>query len=266
MRFPVIVLFLNCLLFAQNDPHIIDVEYDEDRASGTLHIITDEPEARIFVNGKAAGTGSLVLEDLPLDRYEIYATHEDITITENVFVLQDAVRTVDISLRRSVHVNITTSYSHMWSEGVSAYGPGLQLEIQHRKSLYGINYNWDFVATEVLHMNDRSQGFALGGAAFTWHYVVVDLKGIFYIAPGISSGFWYFDGSKYAPKQRDHVDYGYYDHYYYDDYEHFENYFFGGPSVNAWVGYRAANFSVSYALLLGTGFGHLLTVGFRLRI
>ncbi|MFP4418520.1 MAG: PEGA domain-containing protein [Chitinivibrionales bacterium] len=228
--------------------------------TGTLKVRATPAEAYIFVNGKHFGNGT-VRQVLPPGKYEVFVGYKAKSESRTVYIAQDRVKEVSISLSSKKLFTITSLFSHMWIKGIRAYGPATHLEMANGKNVYGISFNWAF-----WHDNDsQGSGEAIGGAAFSWHYKLVHYKKILCLSPGFAGGFWYFYRHTYQkitpPPDRaeDNNDYDYY-------LSRERSLLFGGPFVDFSAGYGRLYLDVRYTLLFGNALGHLLKTGIRVTL
>lgn len=228
---------------------------------GSIHIITKSSNSIIYLDGIKVGNNSCVIDKVPVGQHEVYVSDGEESRSKTVYVLANIVRKVEISLKREIFVNVTSSFSQIISHNLNAYGPSLDIGIKYKKSYYGLNYHWNFLGEWNTNYGANNESYALcfGGAAFQWYYTVYEVPGIFEVSPGLGTGFWYFNGNKY--KGIDTTTY-----ITSDNYTFYEELFFGGPSIRASIGYKFVFFNVGYTLLCGTKFGNIIILGINLNL
>lgn len=236
----------------------------EQIVTGSLHILTNSSNAKIYLDGKAAGVSECLLSNVPIGPHEIVILDGDESFSTSAYVIEGITRTIKANPGRETFVNVMSTFSNVWCRGVRAFGPSLDIGIQHKNSYYGINFHWAFFneGNDIVDAQGRrheEHADFVGGAGLQWYYTIFRYKDYFEIAPGLASGFWAFDGSKYisSPERLSS------DYYSNDQTEYFNEMFFTGPSLRISTGFKRVFLSGAYTLLIGTRLGHALVFGTR---
>lgn len=229
-------------------------------STGSLHIIAFSENAIIYLDGKEVGTGECTMKQVPIGPHEVFMLDGDKSKNAEAYVIEGVTRTIKAAPERETFVNVMSTFSNAWCHGIRAYGPSLDIGIQHKASYFGLNFHWGFFNDYYWRSGNydkNGEGMLVGGAALQWYYTVYSYKEIFEVAPGLASGYWYFDGEKYAQGYTPETD------YYSDRNEYFEEMFFTGPSVRLSVGFKRLYLTAAYTMLIGTNLGHVLVFGTR---
>ncbi len=226
-------------------------------STGSFHIIAFSKNAKIYLDGKAVGTGECVVNNVAIGQHEVFMLEGEKSESVQAYAVEGVTRSIKTAPGRETFVHVMPTFSNMWCHGIRAFGPSLDIGIQHKASYFGINFHWNFFNSYYWDNASNEEGFLVGGAALQWYYTVYSYKNIFEVAPGLASGYWYFDGYKYSVSYDPESYYG-------SGYEKsYSEMFFSGPSVKISIGFKRIFLTGAYTMLIGTNLGHVLVFGTR---
>jgi hypothetical protein len=228
--------------------------------TGSLQIIAATTGTKIFLDGKLVGVSECIVEKVPVGPHNVLFIDSDKSTAMDGLTVEGVMRTIRQQPERETYMNVMSTFSNVWCRGVRAFGPSLDLGVQHKKSYYGINFHWGFFNDPYWNPPDadsKGQGTIIGGAGLQWYYTVFTYKDYLEIAPGIASGFWYFSGTRYNSQPAPNSMYPN------DNNTYFNEMFFTGPSLRLCVGFKHFFLTTAYTMLIGTHVGHALVFGAR---
>jgi hypothetical protein len=229
----------------------------EEVVTGSLHILTNSPDAKIYLDGKEAGVSGCLLTNIPVGQHEIFILDGDNSYSTSAYVIEGITRTIKANPGRETFVNVMSTFSNVWCRRIRAFGPSLDIGIQHNESYYGINFHWAFFNygnnfVDAQGRRHEESAEFVGGAGLQWYYTVYKYNDFLEVAPGLASGFWSFYGSNYISGSNS----GY-------EGNSFNEMFFTGPSLRVSTGFKRFFLTGAYTLLIGTRLGHALVFGTR---
>ena len=156
----------------------------EELSTGSLHIIAPASDAKIYLDGKLVGSGECTVNDIPIGRHVVFIQDDKREHILEAYTVEGITRTIKVKPDRETFVNVMSTFSNTWCHGVRAYGPSLDIGIQHKDSYFGLNFHWAFFNDWYWgNSNSNGEGFMLGGALLQWYYTVYTYKDIFEVAP-----------------------------------------------------------------------------------
>lgn len=230
------------------------------KLTGVLHVITDSHENQVFLDGEEVGKGSVMLDNVPIGSHTLKISNNKKSKEKNVFIVENQVRKVEIEIERSKHFVIIYSFSQFWYKRFNTFGPAINFGLQLKKYYIGVNFHWNLfdnteydssLSTENVPAGKIYDGKFYGGAFLQCYYDALSLKEVFYLSPGICSGFWKFYGKQYRAEDPN-TSISYTTH---------NQFFFLGVSIKTVGKYKRVFAICDYTLLVGTHVGNLLKLG-----
>ncbi len=224
---------------------------------GAVHISTDIETSEIFFDGEKVGTGSVMLDEVPIGKHTIVVEGEGEEEEETVYVVESHVRKIFIQLKRNVFFSSTYSFSQSWVDKSRAFGPSFDCGIQIKKHYVGLNFHWNFFdeknsnnyiySSSYFENGETIRAEMFGGAVLQYYYDVVNISNIFSLSPGFCAGFWEFKIERFRTPNSTSI-------------------FVGGLSLRTSFGFQYVFLNFGNSLLIGNNTCHIFTIGIRVNL
>ncbi len=243
---------------------------------GSISAQVKPENLEVFVNARSYGKGSMLIESLPVGKYEVSARENGKTrVKKAVIVKPNQIANVELKVSNWRAFVLSPQISRGAVEGEGMIGWMTDLGFKYRPVYFGGNfglglyqhYTYGEVDSSKFldprYLNDSIYSARLPnkwiGGGLTVLYEGLNLKDVMILGLGWNAGFWkmQFRDESYVDTTVSPPTLSY-------DYQYSSKDYFGGPRLRFLLGYKHFFLSTNYFLLLGSPKVHFVNSGFVL--